>query len=53
MATTHSALWMAHPAVDPNDDDAVEQLEYNVLELGLQGLKVAPIYQHFNPQDPT
>ncbi|MCY4545082.1 MAG: amidohydrolase family protein [Gemmatimonadetes bacterium] len=40
-------------SVDPNDEDAVEQLEYNVNELGLRGLKVAPIYQHFDPRDPA
>ena len=40
-------------SVDPNDEDAVEQLEHNVNELGLRGLKVAPIYQHFDPRDPA
>ncbi len=40
-------------SVDPNDSDCVEQLEYYVTELGLRGLKVAPIYQNFDPQDPA
>jgi predicted TIM-barrel fold metal-dependent hydrolase len=39
-------------SVDPQDVDAVEQLEYAVRTLGLRGLKVAPIYQNVHPQDP-
>ena len=48
----------AHPeklvgfcSVDPNDSDAVEQLDYSVKKLGLRGLKVGPIYQNVHPQD--
>ena len=40
-------------SVDPNDRDCVEQLVYNVETLGLRGLKVAPIYQNWNPEDPA
>lgn len=36
-------------SVNPHDDDAPEQLEYAVRELGLCGLKLAPIYQNFYP----
>lgn len=39
-------------AIDPNEQDAVEQLEYCVQELGLKGLKLGPVYQHWDPQDP-
>jgi uncharacterized protein len=39
-------------SVDPNEPDCVEQLEYCVTELGLRGLKVGPVYQHFDPTDP-
>ncbi len=49
----HTDRFIGWCSVDPNDTDAVEQLEYNVNELGLRGLKVAPIYQHFDPQDPA
>jgi len=49
----------AHPdrfegwcSVDPNDADCVDQLTYCVQDLGLKGLKLGPIYQNFNPQDP-
>lgn len=49
----------AHPeklvgfcSVDPNDEDAIEQLDHSVKKLGLRGLKVGPIYQNMHPQDP-
>ncbi|MEE2991885.1 MAG: amidohydrolase family protein [Gemmatimonadota bacterium] len=48
----HQTRFVGWCSVDPNDEDCVEQLEYNVKELGLCGLKVAPIYQNFDPQDP-
>ena len=49
---THSDRFIGWCSVDPNDDDCVDQLDYNVKQLGLRGLKVAPIYQNFDPQDP-
>ena len=48
----HQDRFVGWCSVNPNDEDCVEQLEYNVNELGLRGLKVAPIYQKFDPQDP-
>ncbi len=39
-------------SVDPNDDDCVDQLDHCVNTLGLKGLKVAPVYQHWDPTDP-
>ena len=47
----HSDRFIGWCSVDPNDEDCVDQLVYNVEELGLRGLKVAPIYQNFDPQD--
>ena len=38
-------------SVDPNEPDCIEQLEHCVNELGLKGLKLGPVYQHFDPQD--
>lgn len=38
-------------SVDPNDPGCIEQLEYCVNGLGLKGLKLGPVYQHFDPQD--
>jgi len=36
-------------SVNPHDPDAPKQLEHAVKELGLVGLKLAPIYQNFYP----
>jgi len=48
----------AHPdkiegwaSVDPTDPACVEQLEQAVQSLKLKGLKLGPVYQHFDPQD--
>ncbi|MBL8214846.1 MAG: amidohydrolase family protein [Bryobacterales bacterium] len=38
-------------SVDPNEPDCIEQLEYSVNTLKLKGLKLGPVYQHFDPQD--
>jgi len=38
-------------SVDPNDPECVDKLEHYVKNLGLRGLKCAPIYQNWDPQD--
>jgi uncharacterized protein len=38
-------------SVDPNEPDAIAQLEHAVGTLGLRGLKLGPAYQHFDPTD--
>lgn len=38
-------------SVDPNDADCLDQLDHCVTDLGLKGLKVAPVYQHWDPHD--
>lgn len=48
----HRDKFIGWGSVDPNDTDCVRQLEYNVRELGLRGLKCSPIYQNWDPQDP-
>jgi uncharacterized protein len=49
----------AHPekiegwaSVDPTQPDHLEQLDYCVKHLKLKGLKLGPVYQHFDPRDP-
>jgi uncharacterized protein len=51
-AREHSDRFQGWCSVDPNRADCVERLRYCVEELGLKGLKLGPIYQNFNPQDP-
>lgn len=48
----HSDCFIGWCSVDPNDADCVDQLTYYVNDLGLRGMKVSPIYQNWNPQDP-
>jgi uncharacterized protein len=38
-------------SVDPNEPDCIEELERCVKVLGLKGLKLGPVYQHFDPMD--
>lgn len=38
-------------SIDPNNPSALDELDHCVNDLGLKGLKVAPVYQHWNPQD--
>ncbi len=40
--------WMA---LDPNDADFMEDFERSHRELGLRGIKLAPIFSNFNPTD--
>lgn len=39
-------------SAEPISRDAIPQLENAVRELGMRGVKLAPIYQHFAPDDP-
>ena len=39
-------------SVDPNDPTAPEDFERSVTDLGLQGLKLSPVYQGFDPWSP-
>src|SRR6185295_5972176 len=48
----HADRFVGWCSVDPNDRDCLDQLVHYVNDLGLRGLKVAPIYQNFDPQDP-
>lgn len=45
----HPEKLIGFASVDPNRPDAVARLDHAVTDLGLRGLKVGPIYQHFDP----
>lgn len=47
----HPGKLIGFCSVDPHDADALDQFEFSVRELGLRGLKVAPIYQNVHPSD--
>jgi len=49
----HSDRFIGWCSVDPNDADCIDQLNYYVNDLGLRGLKCSPIYQNWDPQDPS
>lgn len=45
----HAEKLIGFASVDPNHPHAPYELERAVKQLGLKGLKLAPIYQHFDP----
>ena len=45
----HPEKLIGFASVDPNHPHAPYELERAVNQLGLKGLKIAPIYQHFDP----
>lgn len=47
----HPEKLVGWASVDPTDPGCVEQLVYAVEHLGLRGLKVGPVYQHWDPED--
>lgn len=49
---THPDRLVGFASVDPNRPDWRERLHHAVGGLGLRGLKVGPIYQHFDPTGP-
>ena len=51
-AIDHADRFVAWCSVDPNDRDCIDQLEHYVTKCNMRGLKLAPIYQNWNPADP-
>jgi predicted TIM-barrel fold metal-dependent hydrolase len=47
----HPEKMQGWASVDPTQPDALDQLDYCVQDLGLKGLKLGPVYQHFDPED--
>ncbi len=50
-AAAHPEKIIGWASVDPNEPGCVAQLEHAIDELGLRGLKLGPVYQHFDPED--
>jgi uncharacterized protein len=50
---THPEKLIGFASVDPGRPDALDRLTDAVTVMGLRGLKVGPIYQHFDPTSPT
>jgi predicted TIM-barrel fold metal-dependent hydrolase len=48
-AARHREKVIPFCSVDPNDGDASRELKRCVKEMGMEGLKLGPIYQHFTP----
>jgi hypothetical protein len=45
----HPEKLIGFASVDPRDADAPAELRHAIESLGLEGLKLGPIYQHFDP----
>ena len=50
---SHPEKLVGFASVDPARPDALDRLTHAVTVLGLRGLKVGPIYQHFDPTSPA
>ncbi|MBM4436379.1 MAG: amidohydrolase [Actinobacteria bacterium] len=54
-----AAYQRAHPekiigfmSIDPNQPDALDEIDRCVSDLGLRGIKMSPVYQHYDPAGP-
>jgi predicted TIM-barrel fold metal-dependent hydrolase len=50
-AKQHPEKLIGFASVDPNEPDYLDELKRATRELGLRGLKLAPIYQNYHPLD--
>ena len=50
-AAAHPDRIIGWASIDPNEPDAIDQLDHAVNTLKLRGLKLGPAYQHFDPTD--
>jgi uncharacterized protein len=51
MVKRHPSLLVGFASVNPLAPDAPDELERAVADLGLRGLKLGPMYQHYRPDD--
>ncbi|MCE2393495.1 amidohydrolase [Candidatus Poribacteria bacterium] len=49
-AKAHPEKIIGFMSVDPNDPDALDEIDRCVNDLGLKGIKMSPVYQHYNPK---
>lgn len=50
-AASHPEKIEGWASIDPNEPECIEQLDHCARNLKLKGLKLGPVYQHFDPQD--
>ena len=48
-ANAHPEKIIGFMSVDPNDPDALDEIDRCVQDLGLKGIKMSPVYQHYHP----
>ena len=48
----HPEKLVGFMSIDPSQQNALEELERSVSDLGLRGIKMSPVYQHYHPSDP-
>ncbi len=49
----HPEKMVGWAAIDPTQPGAMDELTHCIEDLGLKGLKLGPVYQHFDPTDRT
>ena len=47
----HPDKMIGFMSIDPNHPDALDELERSFSDLGLRGIKMSPVYQHYHPSD--
>ena len=48
-ASAHSEKIIGFMSIDPHQEDAIEEIDRCVRQLGLRGIKMSPVYQHYHP----
>ena len=48
-ANAHPEKIIGFMSVDPNNPDALDEIDRCVNDLGLKGIKMSPVYQHYDP----
>lgn len=48
-ANAHSEKIIGFMSIDPHQEGAIEEIDRCVRQLGLRGIKMSPVYQHYHP----